>query len=120
GFVAGDVGQSITIVSSRLPANQGTFQITAVTGTAPNQQVTYLDNKAGTASETFPAGFEIGCSTPTACRSGAGGPLTQVGVSNSFTLAGVTGFTAADIGDAITISGATDSANDGTFPITAQ
>jgi hypothetical protein len=113
GFTAGDVNQPITIVSARLPANRGTFVITAVgAGT-----VTYLNNNAGTASEAFPAGYEIYCNSQSSCRgNNNAGPLTKSG--NNITLAGVSGLTAADQGDSITISGATNPLNNGTFNIT--
>jgi Putative metal-binding motif len=115
GFTAADVGQQITIVSSRLPVNRGTFTITATTVAS----VTFTIPGGAGVAETFPVGFEIYCTQQTTCRgNNAGGPLTQAG--NSSTLAGVSGFTAADIGDAITISGATNPVNNGTFPITAQ
>jgi MYXO-CTERM domain-containing protein len=115
GFTAADVGQSITIVSTRLPANRGTFVITATTAAS----VTFTVPGGAGVAEAFPVGYEIYCTQQTSCR----GNNLAVGLTkngNSMTLAGVSGFTAADVGGAITISGATNTVNNGTFVITAQ
>src|SRR5262249_4946305 len=58
----------------------------------------------------------LGCNLQESCRTGTGTTLTRAG--NSVILNGVSGFTGADVGDSITITSASNSANRGTFPIT--
>jgi MYXO-CTERM domain-containing protein len=114
-FPAGDVGASITIVSSRQPGNRGTFPITAVGGGGTTVSFT---NGTGVV-ENIPStqiGYELYCASQVICRQGSGTSINFA--AGSATLNGVTGFTtAADKGHSLTLNGASVPFNNGTFVI---
>lgn len=121
GRVSGETQFRPTIVGFRravssVPGGSGLLTAaSALFSMANNTKATLIDS---TAVLTTFLGQMVMCADTATAASGTGTTATITADSGIVTLTGGTGFTTGSVNRLITISGATTSANNGTFPIT--